>query len=252
MARNLTYYTVFGLEPYYENLRISIDSLLDIGRFDGDIMVISDRPFPYRGVKNVVLEIPNSNESLKLRITAHQHFDFSGYNRIMYLDLDVLATRDVQALFARDEDLTYFTQVDTYYNTGFINCAYMDWKTYLRHWWRRSLNAGQFLMAGRCYIDKMLEWEGVCDRFADRRVFEANFSFKRVWRDQIAFNYLIRTGQWQGVQMAKTVRFPICPFAFNESQYTLWHYAAYPVEAAGKAMRHRYERLMAARPTEGG
>lgn len=245
MAKNLVYYTVFGDDPYYENLQTSIDSMLDIGKFDGEILIFSDKPVDYRGASNIVLPIPNSNESIKLRITCYKYFDFSVYNRIMFLDLDIMATREVNWLFERDEDFTYFSQIDTYYTTGIINCSYMDWKTILKHWWRRPINAGQYLLSGRRFHAVMEQWEEVCDRFEDMRVFELNFAFKRVWRDQIALNYLIRTGQLQGTHLEGVVRFPIRPISFRPSRYTLWHYAAFPVKAAGVAMRQRYARLMA-------
>jgi len=247
MATNLIYYTVFGDEPYYRNLCTSIDSLLDLGRFEGDILVFSDKPFDYRGARNVVLPIANSNESIKLRITCYQHFDFSTYNRVMYLDLDIIACRDVNWLFCRDEILTYFPQIDTYYTTGIINAAYLDSATFWKHWWKRPINAGQYLIRGSEFDSIMQQWEEVCDRFQDRRVFEVNYSFKRVWRDQIALNYLIRTGQLQGSHLEHVVRFPVRPISFHNEIYTLWHYASYPVEAAGNAMRRRYDRLMAPR-----
>lgn len=245
MVKNLIYYTVFGNEPYYRNLRTSIDSILDLGKFDGEILIFSDKPVEYRGARNVVLPIANSNESIKLRITCYQHFDFSSYNRVMYLDLDIIACRDVNWLFARDEDLTYFSQIDTYYTTGYINVAYMDSATFWKHWWKRPINAGQYLLRGSCFESVMRVWEEVCDRFQDKRVFETNFAFKRVWRDQIAFNYLICTGQLQGSHLEHVVRFPIRPVSFHNEVYTLWHYAAYPVEMAGKAMRRRYNYLLA-------
>jgi hypothetical protein len=168
----------------------------------------------------------------------------------MFLDLDILASRPVNWLFERDEDLTYFSQIDTYFTTGVINVSYMDAKTILKHWWKRPLNAGQYLMSGRRFHEIMAQWEEVCDRFADRHVFELNFRFKRVWRDQIAFNYLIRTGQLQGAHLEGVVRFPIRPISFRPSRYTLWHYAAFPVKAAGIAMRRKYAQIMAKQGSE--
>ncbi len=249
MAKNLVYYTVFGNEPYYENLRISIDSVLDIGNFDGEILVFSDKPFVYRGVSNLVLPLANSVETIKLRITCYHHFDFSPYNRVMFLDGDVMACRDVNWLFARTEDFTYFSQIDTYYTTGSINCTYMDWGTVWQHWWKRPINAGQYLIVGHRFHAIMAQWEEVCDRFAHRRVFELNLPFKRVWRDQVALNYLIRTGQLQGTHLDDVVRFPIRPVSLRPARYTLWHYAAFPVKAAGTAMRRRYEWIRAGHRT---
>ncbi|MBC7807457.1 MAG: hypothetical protein H7145_15070, partial [Akkermansiaceae bacterium] len=122
-------------------------------------------------------------------------------------------------------------------------------RTVLRHWWKRPLNAGQYLISGRRFRAVMEQWEEVCDRFADRSVFELNFAFKRVWRDQIAFNYLIRTGQLRGTHLDDVVRFPIRPVSLRPSRYTLWHYAAFPVKAAGSAMRRRYAWILAGHRT---
>ncbi len=249
MAKNLVYYTVFGDDPYYENLRTSIDSLRDIGNFDGEILVFSDKPVDYCGASNIVLPMPNSVESIKLRITCYKHFDFSAYDRVLFLDLDIIACRDINWLFARDEDFTYFSQIDHYFTTGIINCSYMDGRTLAKHWWKRPINAGQYLLSGRRFDAVMEHWEEVCDRFAHRRVFELNFSFKRVWRDQIALNYLIRTGQLRGAHLDDVVRFPIRPVSLRPSRYTLWHYAAFPVQAAGIAMRRRYEWILAGHGT---
>ena len=44
------------------------------------------------------------------------------------------------------------------------------------------------MLSGARFALVMQQWEAVCARFAGRKVFEMNTPFKKIWRDQVAFN----------------------------------------------------------------
>ncbi|MBC8143414.1 MAG: hypothetical protein H7Y38_18455, partial [Armatimonadetes bacterium] len=197
---NLVYYTVFGGDTFYENLRLSIDALRDFGVYSGEILVFSDRAFTYRGSQNIVLPLADAKESVAIRIACYRYFDFAAYDRVLFLDADILACRPVAPLFDLPETFIYFPQDDRYFTSGIIDALYFDADMWRRHWWKHPLNAGQFVLAGSRFAAFMQKWEAVCDWFAHRRVFTMNESFKKIWRDQVAFNYLIRAGEAVGTE----------------------------------------------------
>ena len=126
IARNLVYYTVFGDDAYCDNARLSIDALRRFGNFTGEVLVFSDRPFHYPDVANRVVPLPDSNETVKIRITCYHHFPFSDYDRVLFLDSDILTCRDVSDLLACDDTFMYFPQDDRYCTTGVIDALYFD------------------------------------------------------------------------------------------------------------------------------
>lgn len=246
---NLVYYTVFGGDTFYENLRLSINALRDFGRYTGDILVFSDRAFTYRGSQNIVLPLADASESVEIRITCYRYFDFAAYHRVLFLDADILACRPVAPLFDYPETFTYFPQDDRYFSTGIIDALYFGADLWRKNWWKHPVNAGQFVIAGARFEPFMREWEAVCDRFAHRRVFTLNKSFKKIWRDQVALNYLLRAGDAGGTERKTIVYYPthwlaLRPFPLSRhalfpDRHILWHFSGIPAPIATREMRKR-------------
>ena len=159
-SETLVYYTVFGGDVFYDNLRCSIDALRDFGEYTGDVLVFSDRAFTYRRAQNVVLSLPDAPESVAIRIACYRYFDFAAYRRVLFLDADILACRPVAPVFGGDA-LTYFPQDDRYGTTGAIDALYFDAATFWRNVWKHPLNAGQFVVSGSEFETMMRVWEGV-------------------------------------------------------------------------------------------
>lgn len=250
---NLVYYTVFGGDTFYDNLRLSIDSLHDFGRYTGDILVFSDRTFTYRGARNIVLPLADVAESVAIRITCYRYFDFAAYDKVLFLDADILVCRPIAPLLNHPETFTYFPQDDRYFTTGIIDALYFGADLWRRNWWKHPLNAGQFVLNGDRFAAFMHDWETVCERFAHRRVFTLNQSFKKIWRDQVAFNFLVRAANTRGMERKGIVYYPthwlalrpvpLSRHALFPDRHILWHFSGIPAPIATREMRKRLQAL---------
>ncbi|MEI6728396.1 MAG: glycosyltransferase [bacterium] len=245
MSKQVVYYTAFGSNPYYQNAKISIQSLIELGKFNGDIVVFSDKPFEYFGVINILIQPDHFSKIFELRYIAGQYFDFSKYDKIMYLDTDILVVRPINPLFENGLDFIYFEEPDYYFLTGSISSIFFDWKTRLTKIYKHSINAGQFVVSGKLYPKMMKIWEQNVDKFRHRKAPVFNWKIKKTWfYDQGALNYIIRTNLIEAEKIYGSIRFPICPWQYTKKSHILFHYAAFPVQLVPKLMQKQLDKRL--------
>jgi alpha-N-acetylglucosamine transferase len=104
---NLIYYYIFGdNDYYYKLLKISIISLLIFGKYDGDILIISDvnidkkllNDIDYYNFKFMVVDI-NSYNKLFGKFYIYNYIDINYYDKVMFLDLDTIIQNNINVIF---------------------------------------------------------------------------------------------------------------------------------------------------------
>lgn len=245
MPKQVVYYTVFGSSPYYQNAKISIQSLKKLGEFTGDVVVFSDKPFVYPGVINIILQTGHFSKIFELRYTAGEHFDFGKYDKIMYLDTDILVVRPINSLFENDLDFIYFEEPDYYFLTGSISSIFFDWKTRMVNIYKHSINAGQFVVSGKNYLETMKVWEQNVDKFRHRKAPVFDWKIKKTWfYDQGTLNYIIRANLIKAQRIQGSIRFPICPWQYTKESHILFHYAAFAIQLVPKLMQKQLNKRL--------
>lgn len=98
------YYCCFG-DYYFEQLNVSLESLYEIGRYEGDVVVITDKDFEF--VKNKLGSNFRSNtivinfsalskfDTYYARYFIHKMSEFNDYSSILYVDCDVVFDENV-------------------------------------------------------------------------------------------------------------------------------------------------------------
>lgn len=113
---NLIYYTVGGDIKHVDMLKYSIQSLRLFGKYKGDILIISDNIcldkvkeyFPDCKILHIKNESKHCEASInKLRIYKYE--DISKYDKIIFLDLDILVQNDIADIFDSIQDKFIFS-----------------------------------------------------------------------------------------------------------------------------------------------
>jgi len=93
--RKLAYLVTFGKTFFYQLAELSIESLLKTG-FDGDIVVLSQHPYKFKGAETILLDrdFKHKYEPHMCRARLHEYIDMSKYDVVLYIDTDVIAIRD--------------------------------------------------------------------------------------------------------------------------------------------------------------
>jgi hypothetical protein len=99
LYRPLVFYTAFRSQAVLEQLYLSIRSLLEIGRYDGDVMVLSER-----GKDEIASNIPMLPPE-RLWVLHYEPDDFTGYVAAKYAILDWEPTWKFQPLVFLDPDI---------------------------------------------------------------------------------------------------------------------------------------------------
>lgn len=87
-------------EEYLDQAWLCIWTLRNPGEFEGDILVFTkDKDVTLFGDMATVIEIDSEYDSNALRAKVPLLYDLSEYDRIMYLDSDIVSIRPVQELF---------------------------------------------------------------------------------------------------------------------------------------------------------
>lgn len=91
--RELIYYCVYGKDEYYECLKLSILSLINFGKYSGDILIKCDNPDKimnlFSNIKNrIIIKEIDAEKGIFNRYIFED--DFYKYDRINYIDADIL------------------------------------------------------------------------------------------------------------------------------------------------------------------
>ena len=201
MGRNLVYTVALdrpGQTGHRNMAKMLVSSLLRT-RFSGDIMVFHDSPAPLfmvarAGVREVRLRVPGKGwpdgnfvayaQSCKHGVVAH--IDTAAYDRIMFIDCDALALRNIDHLFAGAWDLAVTVEngskIQEYGYGGYLTKRE---RTTLD---RDGMNSGTWVVAADRCGELLRRW-----RKADsRRPLD-----RECLREQSAFNRVALN--WEGV-----------------------------------------------------
>jgi hypothetical protein len=126
-TKNLIYYSVGGNQDWFDLFKMSLLSLIEQGNINYDVLVITTEPF-----KQKILEIdsaplnldflivpePESNIELSInKLLIYQYEKLAEYNRVLFLDSDVIAARPFSQVFSEELDTK---KLHTYIHSDFV------------------------------------------------------------------------------------------------------------------------------------
>lgn len=185
----LVVYTISGKDRLYKNICMnSISSLITLGKYKGDITILTDEyhnwddcNFPRCKIEKC---INASIHPVIQRCYIPLYIDIKKYAYICYLDSDILVVSDIQPLFGDSEHLLYAEEKRTIGDVGSdkINTLFMTndekrlWKSHY------TINAGQFVVPNKLYDLLFSTWQ---QTLGGKNAFGV---------DQASLNLIIRRG----------------------------------------------------------
>ena len=189
--RTLVYLTCFADPAYAEAARLCIASLRGKGRYEGDIAVLTDGVFPERTPGATVVRMPRPSDAFDLRCMKHRAgriLDVSAYDRVLWVDCDVIAIREVAPLF--EFCRRGLSAGDEYpFNTlraPSVGGCLTWWERILfgRRW---GVNAGIFCVEARLlrpyldlWLEEVLRYRARADRWIDQPPLNALIARRRI------------------------------------------------------------------------
>jgi hypothetical protein len=184
--RKLVYLACFSDPVYAEAARLCITSLRGSGRYRGDIAVLTDGVFPEGTPGVTVHRLPATRDAFGIRnakLGAARILDATRYDRILWLDSDVIAIADVAPLFSflhRGLSAGDERPFNTLRAVSVGGCL-SRWER-LRHRFRWGINAGVFCVEASLFGRYLDLWRAEIARY--------RASLHR-WIDQPPLNALI-------------------------------------------------------------
>jgi hypothetical protein len=169
-SNNLIYYTSFG-EQYEKLTNISIWTLLNNGRFRGEIIVIGDNHFENNNknnvkVVNVEKEIGDLHPCFARIFFAHK-INANQYNQIMYLDSDIEILNDINALFTAKDNIIYTKEVYKHKQLPFkgLCCSSsFTMEEYLKYGNEYLINCGSYCVDAKLFYKFISEWKNILSK----------------------------------------------------------------------------------------
>ena len=102
---NLIYYTISGDKKYLSLLELSIESLINFGKYKGDILLICDKfikeniSIDYPNLKYMIVDEVDKSLSSGNKLRVYECEYLSNYDNILFLDSDILIINDINPLF---------------------------------------------------------------------------------------------------------------------------------------------------------
>ena len=257
VRNNLIYLVAVGVDDARFTTMASwcVESLRRWGQFDGDVVVLTDAASAEMldnvrsyaqvvVVEEALLWSPDHGrgrgERFQMaRLNVAEAIDLARYDTVMYLDVDILATRDVRPLF---EGVTEFRYAREFvpmslpaYNASLTDEELGDAR------WRRAINSGTYVAPASELESCLTTWHDTLNRAPDGDAY-----------DQPALNAVILREQFASTPLAAmSVGFPI--MANFPDHYTastiLLHYAG-PTDVAVREMEYHINELRAGQRPE--
>lgn len=157
-------------------------SLLRTG-FRGDIVVIKNSAAPLflvprDGVKEVVVTTdgPDGDDfwhyAQQWKYRVRELLDVTGYDKVMFLDADCLALRDVSSFLDEDWDLAYYPEPGSRAGEAFFNCFISEDEA--GHLAQPGVNGGFLAVRGALFHEVVAEWERIAEGPSPRTKFFAD------------------------------------------------------------------------------
>jgi hypothetical protein len=222
-AKHSLIYTIAFDGPGGEGMRFLVKMLLSSllrTHFSGDIVVFHNSQTPLflverKGLQEVFLDVPPlTGEALaenawcwKYRVA--ELIDASAYDKIMFLDADCLALRNVDHLLEGDWDIRYQPErgqkaCENSYNAFFTEDEMTAAKT------RTAVNSGTWAVRGDVYHEVMQKW---------REIDESERQRPSGFWDQASWNTLLMR---HGSEEGSPGQWRVEPFARREIQFPMY------------------------------
>ena len=192
-ARHLAYTIAFdppGCSGHRALAKMLVSSLLKT-YFNGDIVVFRNSEAPLflverKGVEEVYIETPELHESKgaeyswcwKYRVA--DRIEAEKYDRILFLDCDCLALRNIDHLLEGDWDIAYKPEPGLQISRGQFSCYLTDDE--MESLRCDGVNSGTLAVRGSRYREVMREWE---------RIDSSETTRPRTCSDQASWNRLL-------------------------------------------------------------
>jgi len=178
MSRDLVYLVAIGsVEPrFLRAVDWCVTSLRRWGRYAGDMAVVTDQPEAMPGAVREEARVVGVDESqmrdpahgrndyeryLIGRLCVHRLLDVAAYDRVLYVDCDVLAIRDVAPLLDGLDCFRYSREFQPMsapmYNACLSDAELADAR------WRRGINSGVFAAPGSHLGECLDRWKALLD-----------------------------------------------------------------------------------------
>jgi glycosyltransferase involved in cell wall biosynthesis len=178
MSRDLVYLVAIGsVEPrFMRAVEWCVTSLRRWGRYSGDVAVVTDRPEAMPDVVRAEARVVRVEESqmrdpahgrndyeryLIGRLRVHRLLDVAAYNRVLYVDCDVLAIRDVAPLLDGLDCFRYSREFQPM-SAPMYNACLSDAELAEARW-RRGINSGVFAAPGSQLGECLDRWKELLD-----------------------------------------------------------------------------------------
>lgn len=218
-ARNLIYTVAFdppGCSGHRNLAKMLVSSLLKT-YFNGDIIVFRNTETPLflverTGVQEVYIETPEPEETSRSKYAmcwkykAVDWIDAGKYDRILFLDSDCLALRNIDHLLEGEWDILYKPETGLRITNAQFNCFLTDGE--METLQADGINAGTWAVRGSLFPEVMREWE---------RIGQEKPSRGHYWSDQPAWNRLLLDTALKAE-----------PFPVNEVQFPMYQDPRFP------------------------
>jgi lipopolysaccharide biosynthesis glycosyltransferase len=114
--KNLVYYLIYGKGDYFDLLESSINTLIKLGKYEGDILFICDKnninEILNLNIKNKKYFLETDDSVGEMALNKFKIFDFellNNYDNILYIDTDIFIINDINSVFSLcDKHLNQF------------------------------------------------------------------------------------------------------------------------------------------------
>jgi glycosyltransferase involved in cell wall biosynthesis len=253
--RNLIYLVAVGIDDqrFVTMAQWCVESLRRWGQFDGDIAILTDAASAelFDGLRKLA-EIVAVDEALlwnedhdrgrsvrfqMARLNVAKVIDLARYETVMYLDVDILAVKDVRPLFEAVTEFRYAREFVPMSLPAYSASLTAEELEEAR--WRRAINSGTFVAPAAVLGSCLEAWSTELNRSPAGDAY-----------DQPALNAAILRNKFPSAPLAAmSVGFPIMTnFVDHYSDSTiLLHYAG-PTDAAMSLMERHVGELRAGQP----
>ena len=242
MGRHLVYTLALdlgGTTAHRNMAKLLVSSLLRT-HFDGDIVVFHNSPHPLfmvprAGVREVALhplDAPSVHwgfveiaQSCKHAVIEHLHPE--GYDKVMFIDCDCVATRSINHLLDGNWDLAFFAETTAMIQNGAYGAYLTDQE--FAEIERDGINSGTWAVAGSRCLELLHRWRAV-DAMPPR--------VTPCLREQSAFNRVVLDWDGEVVEWPRReIALPFCDG--NLQRYWDWEPAAIIHAAGAGTVNHK-------------
>lgn len=172
VKRSLVYTIAFdppGCSGHRALAKMLASSLLKT-YFSGDIIIFRNSPAPIflverKGLEEIFVETPPQwgkvavTEAWCWKYRVAQMIDAQKYDRILFLDCDSLALRNIDHLLEGDWDIAYQPEPGILITGGQFNCFLTDDE--MSTLWCDGVNSGTIAVRGELYQEVMQHWRAI-------------------------------------------------------------------------------------------